>query len=796
MHLLSEIQKPQTGRIALRGPQQLQTCRFFLQGHCNRGVKCKFSHVVGHPLNPKSLHDDTAVTLQQVMLGSTMVIFGAGIGVQRIITGFDSFSVVVSGLPADTTRGDVQEMFTRAGLEACRFRVLGLRPTPGGDDNQEANVIFDVAEERARAVATLGAGEALVRDQMVKLTAVVRQNGAMGGMDASPESDPNVLRISWLAPSVSVVVTYASLQEAQDHVRTLEGRMCTGRQVKVFMNRPLLPNAGRMASSQNTNSIIIHGLPPSADSSAGHAAVRTLTGSTALRFLKPKDYDLDSALLLLRLRLEALSAPGALQELKVISRNASNGIVVVQVPFATRADAKKAYSALPSFLQSSSFPKPRLLLPEVIRYTLRLPAQQHEAQLLAWNALAADTQNKAAASVRIDLRAKDKAKNAIVLVHVGGEDKRAVGALKVRVETLAAGVPLARWHPAFATSDGRRFFADVLMRGHVFVRCDTRLKTLRLCGEAAAIERAREAITREADRLTALEVKVVLQRQSVRFFVREGMNALTDALGEAAVTLDIFSNPPTMVYRGGDDARQLLDRLIAESLTHKPQRTVGDVDENGEEVCPVCVDMPAHPERLACGHVYCTNCLRHFLTTAATRTTFPLVCMGTGAQCGSPIPIPVIRRFVPAQHAFDALLRAAFLAHLERHTDEYKFCTTPDCTQIYRASTPGSEGAFVECPSCFAAVCTACHEEAHESFSCGERAKVQEKENERLFSVWAGQNGVKHCPACKIPIERIDGCNHISCRCVYYVPPLRFFLLTADTSALLADAGGIFVGNA
>ena len=404
----------------------------------------------------------------------------------------------------------------------------------------------------------------------------------------------------------------------------------------------------------------------------------------------------------------------------------------------------------------------------VFTYSRKVLAQQYDAQHRMWNALVDNTVNNAAASVHV---LGDEGA-AHVLMHVMGNDKRAVGALLVRVQSLVEGAPLAFWHPAFATPEAHRFFQDVFARTHAFVVVDVGSKTIRMCGDDAAVKEATDLVAHEVERLAALELIVTLKRKSVSFFMKKGMGILNETLGEGMANLDTSTKPPTIILRGGDDARHVLTDLIAESLAHSSSSaTAGTLRDT--QPCPVCSEMPVHPERLPCGHAYCISCLRHYLTTAQSRSAFPLVCMGDAARCRSPIPIPVIRRFVRAHHAFDALLRASFLNHLDRHADELKYCRTPDCTQIYRATPKGADSAaaFAECPSCFATVCTACHDEAHEGLSCSELAGARDRENDRLFSVWADKNGVKHCPACGIPIERIDGCNHIECRYV----PLTFF---------------------
>jgi len=154
------------------------------------------------------------------------------------------------------------------------------------------------------------------------------------------------------------------------------------------------------------------------------------------------------------------------------------------------------------------------------------------------------------------------------------------------------------------------------------------------------------------------------------------------------------------------------------------------------------------------------GCLRHYLSTAAD--SFPLTCLGNEATCEIPIPIPTIEHFLPASQ-FQQLLEMAFLRHIERHPQEFKYCKTPDCTQVYRCSATATA---MTCPSCFLTVCSSCDEEVHEGMSCDEkRLQGDPGEQERRNDEWARANGVKRCPNCSVWIEKTEGCNHMTCKC-------------------------------
>nr|GFA19703.1 ATP-dependent RNA helicase DEAH11, chloroplastic-like [Tanacetum cinerariifolium] len=60
--------------------------------------------------------------------------------------------------------------------------------------------------------------------------------------------------------------------------------------------------------------------------------------------------------------------------------------------------------------------------------------------------------------------------------------------------------------------------------------------------------------------------------------------------------------------------------------------------------------------------------------------------------------------------------------------------------------------------------CTRCHLENHPFLSC-EMYEEFKRDPDLSLKEWMKDKDVKHCPVCRFTIEKIDGCNHIECRC-------------------------------
>lgn len=684
---------------------------------------------------------EAAMTVTEVVLTSTVVTFGAGATIRNVITGFESCRVRVAPLPLNATQMDVENIFKEQGIES--FHFVGMKRLPAGR-HLEATIILE--DKDARKMRAFGLEGFEFKGERLRFE--VSQNGVVNGMDSSSKKDPNMLTISCFAPSVSVVVTCPTLAEVEAKVRALDRKVCSGRRVRVLRDRT------------NTSSLVVHGLSPT----TLPADIEQFSGSSIFRFLKPKIYDIDSALMLLRYDVEAHASGG----LKDFVRDAStagelDGMVTVRAQFDSWDQAKSVYDFLLDrrmpYIDHLSF---RLLLPDPLRYSICIPHQQYQAQTAIWNAFPKSPIDNKSAFIKVNPR------DAIVFVSVTGGDKKAVGALKVQVEKLVAGEKLEFWHPFFGSMTGDEFLRSVLEASGAFVRPDWRLQALKVYGTPAAIHMARTMVKDKVDNLASLEYSVILKRRSIGFFIRRGLAELKEILGADNVTLNIASGKISVT--GGESARHALMRLVDDSMS----TTIVDTGSNTDP-CPICFDDAiAHPVQLGCGHRYCPDCFRHFLDSAASDSkVFPLSCIGDDAQCTAAISIPTLRRFlVPPQ--FRHLLETSFQNYIEMQGQsgkddeaDFKYCTTADCNQIYRSSKASSTGAgvFLQCPSCFLSICTACHQESHEGMTCAERSHHQSTAEQELTENWAKENGAKQCPSCKIFIQKAEGCNHMNCRC-------------------------------
>ena len=579
------------------------------------------------------------------------------------------------------------------------------------------------------------------------------------------ELNPNTLTVTWPAPSCTVFASYSSMDEAHLKRAQLEQKTFNKRRVRAnIAERP----SNLSYTDWNPATISVSGLEPR----ASVTSLRQFCGTTSIRVptTNTRCYNLDNAISFLQSQVRIRVHPQARLLITYEFNLTPNeyGLVSAKLHFPAREHAE----AFRDFLDQKPLPfcaqaRFYAFLPDLPHYTthdshpqynhtIHVPYPQYKAQEKLFQALIPAQTD---CTVRLRILATQQGQPA--RIELSGSDKKIIGRIKVRIEQLTAGEKLPQWDRVFYDMEGESFLKKVNEESGAYIRIDKRQSTLKAFGEPAAVEQAKVMIQEEMDRLASLQFVVPLSRASVRFFVNgaRGSTLLKQEVGEENVMLNVWSTPCKIVVRGGETARHFLQKLIDESLSDavRSQHQLKD-----GETCPVCYDFIDEPYRLACGHAYCHSCLHHFLLTTLDTKQFPLSCMGDEANCGVPIPLPVIERFlVPAQ--FKRLLEVSFLDYIGRNPDNFRYCITPDCLELYSLESDSADGIF-RCPSCFASTCVSCLED-HDGFTCGEwRIRQDLEAQERMLEGWAeGSENVKKCPRCKILIEKNGGCNHMIC---------------------------------
>ncbi|KAH9974020.1 hypothetical protein BGW80DRAFT_1304837 [Lactifluus volemus] len=340
-------------------------------------------------------------------------------------------------------------------------------------------------------------------------------------------------------------------------------------------------------------------------------------------------------------------------------------------------------------------------------------------------------------------------------VRLVAEDSKTLARLRVEISEILDGEILKEngeqvWDDSLRREAGTRFLdqlrerhARVMISVHFFRRC------IRLIGTVEQRQAVAAAILDKFSSLRQHKVHTIpLDGPLKAILVSPDLLAAQQRHGEENVRLDLQRK--VLCVRGPEELYVEIQQIIQ---TVKSRHV-----DSGDEHCPVCLEPPMTPVSLNCGHRWCEACLVAYLNAASDTRSFPIKCLGNQGKCGALVPIMKARMVLPPAD-FDALALAAFHAYVQSNPDDYHYCPTPDCPQAYPT---GPRNSSVSCPSCLARICPSCHVEYHEGVTCADR----EDGGDRLFQEWMRTHGVKKCPGCHAPIERSEGCNHMTCtRC-------------------------------
>ena len=264
------------------------------------------------------------------------------------------------------------------------------------------------------------------------------------------------------------------------------------------------------------------------------------------------------------------------------------------------------------------------------------------------------------------------------------------------------------------------------------------------------------------------------------------LHGLKEKVPGADFTLD--SRRHIIYIRGNKELKQKVQDIVYEMAEKS-----GSLDERPHEeaACPICLCEVEDAYRLeACAHTFCRSCLVEQCESAIkSQDSFPICCTHEG--CRTPIWITDLKSLL-LRDKWEELFKASVGAFVTSSGGAYRFCPSPDCPSIYRVAstaraTSSTTGEPFVCEVCSVETCTRCHSEYHEYISCEKYKEFKEDPDMSLKEWCKGKEHVKSCPICGYTIEKVDGCNHVECRCGRHIcwACLEYFASSDDCYAHL-----------
>ncbi|KAK2864270.1 hypothetical protein Q7C36_003424 [Tachysurus vachellii] len=179
--------------------------------------------------------------------------------------------------------------------------------------------------------------------------------------------------------------------------------------------------------------------------------------------------------------------------------------------------------------------------------------------------------------------------------------------------------------------------------------------------------------------------------------------------------------------------------------------------------CRVCLVVRSITSLHCCKKPVCEECMKTYITSQVVSGLAEIVC-----------PIPecsgyLAESVVLAHLASENVAKYKYFLELGRLDSGTKTC--PKCSLFTSLKGRGEptqskvEPKYkIQCSKCELVWCFRCHAPWHEGLKCREYRK-----GDKLLHNWAsiiehGQRNAQKCPRCKVHIQRVDGCDHMTCR--------------------------------
>lgn len=195
--------------------------------------------------------------------------------------------------------------------------------------------------------------------------------------------------------------------------------------------------------------------------------------------------------------------------------------------------------------------------------------------------------------------------------------------------------------------------------------------------------------------------------------------------------------------------------------------------------CQMCLENVAAKNfraYLYCGHAFCQNC---WIEEIQIWTEEGMSCLNMYCpqyKCGIAFSPSVIKNILndgrdsddekmsilPEKHQkVWERYRRFFIKSFVDTSPDLDYCPAPNCNIVHSYPRRIRKDITCECKHQF---CWRCKYKAHSPCSCEDMETWEQKYNDEGETVkWITVNG-KKCPRCKIPIEKNQGCMHMTCQ--------------------------------
>ena len=184
-----------------------------------------------------------------------------------------------------------------------------------------------------------------------------------------------------------------------------------------------------------------------------------------------------------------------------------------------------------------------------------------------------------------------------------------------------------------------------------------------------------------------------------------------------------------------------------------------------ENTCPICYSEIEKEDSLSlkCNHLICKDCFKEYITNKLL--TEPINILNTPCPldgCNLYLTRTIYKKCI-TEKQYQRIFAKSVVRNFTVTSKDIKSCPNPRCNLSIKSQ--GNIAKEIKC-QCGTIFCFSCLEESHLPCDC-EMAKqwlefTKDKGSGEDF-IWIKEN-TKRCPKCQFPIEKNQGCNHMTCQ--------------------------------
>lgn len=353
-----------------------------------------------------------------------------------------------------------------------------------------------------------------------------------------------------------------------------------------------------------------------------------------------------------------------------------------------------------------------------------------------------------------------------ITIKVEGDSAKDVSNARKTLDQIAIGVTLAVdgspvWIPAFHhIRSPYNKLISIERELQVRILRDKSRRQLQFYGPSEKFQQAVRQVTDLLRAESSTSYEIDLKPDQFSRMIQGSFKDVERALGNDIAVFNVVSR-----------------RIIVDGTAHQYATTLAIIDGKraiegnhfsdepcmlGRD-CPICLCEADTPLQTSCKHTYCLECFEECCKSAAStsKEQFQIKCQGDGGSCAAVFRLRELKDHLSSL-TFEKVLKSSFEEYIHRHTEAFRYCPTPDCGFIYRCTADhGSRSLAYTCPNCFEPICTSCNAR-HGGYSCIEYKDIASGGRKALERLKRELN-IKDCPRCTTPMEKTEGCNHMTC---------------------------------